>query len=496
MYFPDPGAVSALLACVLGLVVVLRTMNGRKSEKHSNFPPGPRPLPVIGNLHLIGFKTLDLTLLELSKEYGSVFSVHIGPLKAVVLAGYETVKDALVNHAKEFSERAHVPIFQETSKGNGLVLSHGENWKVMRRFTQATLRDLGMGKRTIEDKITEECELLLKNIESYQGTPFNNTMIMNAAVANIIVSIVLGHRYDYEDKTYLRLISLITENFRALASPMTSLFNIYPTMVRFLPGGHKVYMKNIREIETSIRTTFVQYLKDLNRNDQRSLIDAFLVRQQEEKPDPHIYFHNENLTSLVNELLAAGAESTSITLRWGLLLMMKYPEIQENVQKEIDRVIGSAKPQSEHRRQMPYTDAVIHEVQRFANIIPSVPHETTMDVHFKGYFIPKGTYVIVLLSSVLNDKAHFERPEEFNPQHFLDSDGNRLKKEAFMPFSAGQRVCLGENLAKMVIFIFFTSLLQKFTFSPPANVTHVDISPGIGFAVPPLPHRICAVSRY
>ncbi|KAJ1149060.1 hypothetical protein NDU88_001879 [Pleurodeles waltl] len=495
MHFTDP--VAALLSCVLALVFVIKIINRWKSDKYKNFPPGPRPLPIIGNLHILNLKRPYLTLLKLSKEYGSVFSVHIGLQKTVVLAGYETVRDALVNHAEEFSERAHIPLFQKTSKGNGVIFSHGENWKVMRRFTLTALRDFGMGKRTIEDKIKEECESLLKNIETYQGKPFDNTTIMNAAVANIIVSIVLGHRYDYEDKTFLRLLSLINENFRLSASPMASLFNMYPTLFGFIPGDHKMMVKNVREIQTFIRTTFVEHLKDLDRNDQRSLIDAFLVRQQEEKPDPHIYFHDENLTCLVSHLFAAGMETTSTTLRWGLLLMIKYPEIQENVQKEIDRVMGSTKPQTEHRRHMSYTDAVIHEVQRFANILPmSLPHETTMDVQFKGYFIPKDTYVIPLLSSVLNDQAHFERPEEFNPQHFLDSDGKFLKKEAFIPFSAGRRVCAGENLAKMELFIFFTSLLQKFTFSSPADVTHVDISPGVGFTVPPLPHRICAVPRY
>ncbi|PIO36694.1 hypothetical protein AB205_0049780, partial [Aquarana catesbeiana] len=86
---------------------------------------------------------------------------------------------------------------------------------------------------------------------------------------------------------------------------------------------------------------------------------------------------------------------------------------------------------------MPYTDAVIHEIQRFSNIIPTnLPHATTQDVTFKGYFLPKGTYVIPLLASVLHDESHFEKPEEFYPQHFLDSKGNFLKKEAFLPFSA------------------------------------------------------------
>ncbi|XP_078542952.1 cytochrome P450 2K1-like isoform X1 [Lissotriton helveticus] len=130
-------------------------------------------------------------------------------------------------------------------------------------------------------------------------------------------------------------------------------------------------------------------------------------------------------------------ETTSTSLRWGMLLMMKYPHIQRKVQEEIERVLGSAQARYEHRISMPYNNAVIHEIQRFANILPmSLPHETATDVTFKGYFIPKGTAVTVLLSSVLHDEGHFEKPKEFYPQHFLDSEGTFVKKEAFIPFSA------------------------------------------------------------
>ncbi|NWI70083.1 CP2K1 protein, partial [Todus mexicanus] len=110
-----------------------------------------------------------------------------------------------------------------------------------------------------------------------------------------------------------------------------------------------------------------------------------------------------------------------------------------------------------------YTDAVVHEIQRFANIVPmSLPHETTEDVTLKGYFIPKGTYIIPLLASVLQDKSQWEKPDIFYPEHFLDSEGKFVKKDAFMPFSAGRRICAGETLAKMELFLFFTSLLQRF----------------------------------
>ncbi|KAG9461258.1 hypothetical protein GDO78_017515 [Eleutherodactylus coqui] len=110
----------------------------------------------------------------------------------------------------------------------------------------------------------------------------------------------------------------------------------------------------------------------------------------------------------------------------------------ENVQKEIEQIIGLRRPQIEHRKQMPYTDAVVHEIQRFGNIVPAVaPHATTQDMMFRGYFLPKGTEVLLSLSSVLKDKKYFEKPDEFYPEHFLDSHGHFVKNEAFLPFSAG-----------------------------------------------------------
>nr|XP_033791788.1 cytochrome P450 2K6-like [Geotrypetes seraphini] len=475
------------------IFILSKYATDRKSLQ--NFPPGPRPLPIIGSLHIMNLKRPHKTFMELTKIYGPVFCIQLGMKKMVVLTGYETVKEALVNYADEFAERAKIPIFEELNEGNGLAFAHGENWKAMRRFTLATLRDFGMGKRTIEDKILEECGFLIHHFESFNGNPFETTMIMNASVANIIVSILLGHRYDYQDPMFLRLVSLINENNILSGSPMFELYNIYP-ILRMFPGSHTTVTKNTNELHSFIKETFLKHLENLDVNDQRSFIDVFLVRQQEEKANTNSYFHEKNLICAVRNLFSAGMETTSSTLHWGLLLMMKYPEIQEKVQKEIERVMGSSKPRTEHRKHMPYTDAVIHEIQRFADIVPmNLPHETTKDVNFKGYFLPKGTYIVPLLSSVLKDQTQFEKPEQFNPQHFLDSAGNFVKKDAFMPFSAGRRICAGETLAKMELFLYFTSLLQKFTFRPPPGVTHLDLTPSFGISIAPMPYLACALPR-
>ncbi|KAG9470265.1 hypothetical protein GDO78_018367 [Eleutherodactylus coqui] len=428
MNLSDPTTL--VLSVILCLFVALFFFGRKRSGKY-NLPPGPRPLPIIGNLHILDLKKPYQTLHQLSKKYGSVYTIKLGEEEAVVLCGYETVKDALVNHADEFSGRPKVPLFDEMTKGYGVIMAHNDNWKVMRRFTLSTLRDFGMGKEGIENKIIEESDFLL--------------------------------------------------------------YNAFPSVMNWCSTVKHTVLRNVEEMHAFIRETFTNQRKELDANDQRNLIDSFLVKQQEEKPQ--LYFSNENLTGLVTDLFGAGMETTSTTLRWGLLLLMKYPEIQRKVQSEIEKVIGSAEPQVIHRKQMPYTDAVIHEIQRFGNIVPTnLPHATTQDVNFRGYLLPKGTHVIPLLTSVLYDKDHFVKADEFYPEHFLDSSGKFVRKEAFMPFSAGKRSCAGESLAKMELFIFFTRLLQNFTFQAPPGAS-LDLTPTLGLTCAPMQHMICALPR-
>ncbi|XP_062972027.1 cytochrome P450 2K6-like [Elgaria multicarinata webbii] len=275
------------------------------------------------------------------------------------------------------------------------------------------------------------------------------------------------------------------------------LYNVFPAL-GFLLGSHKIVLKNKDEVTAFINATFKKHLRDLDANDRRSFIDSFLIRQQEEKNKTNSYFHNENLLGVVSNLFAAGTETIATTLHWGLLLMMKYPEIQNNVQEEITKVVGSAQPRMEHRTKMPYTDAVIHEVQRFASIIPTnLPRTTVVDVTLKGYFVPKGTHIIPLLFSVLHDESQWEEPHKFYPEHFLDSEGKFVKKDAFMPFSAGRRICVAETLTKMELFLFFTSLLQKFNFQPAPGTSKddLDLTPAIGFTAPSMPYNFRALPR-
>ncbi|PIO29877.1 hypothetical protein AB205_0073100, partial [Aquarana catesbeiana] len=160
---------SVILLSVVVILFFANVFSNQKRHKHKNLPPGPKPLPIVGNMHMIDMKQPYKTFMELSKEYGTVLTIHFGMAKVIVLCGYDTVKDALLNHGEEFSNRPKMAIFSKTTDGNGLFFSNGESWKAMRRFTLSTLRDYGMGKKAIEEKISEEAKYLVQTLNSYGG---------------------------------------------------------------------------------------------------------------------------------------------------------------------------------------------------------------------------------------------------------------------------------------------------------------------------------------
>ncbi|XP_078024826.1 cytochrome P450 2J2-like isoform X2 [Epinephelus lanceolatus] len=276
-------------------------------------------------------------------------------------------------------------------------------------------------------------------------------------------------------------------------SSAIKLYNSFPRLMRRLPGPHQTIQNISNNVKDFIREELKQHRQKWDPSDQRDFIDCYLNEMNKGQADST--FDEEDLVMSVIDLFVAGTETTSTTLRWAFLYMTKYPEIQAKVQAEIDRVIGQSRQVSmEDCPHLPYTVAVLHEVQRMGNIVPlSVPHVTTRDIQLGGYTIPKGLIIIPNLTSVLFNKNEWKTPNTFNPGHFLNEEGKFVKSAAFIPFSAGKRVCLGENLAKMELFLLFTSFMQHFTFSMPAGVKPV-MDYCIGMTLAPHPYEICVTS--
>ncbi|KAL7388151.1 hypothetical protein ABVT39_008213 [Epinephelus coioides] len=497
LFLQSTSSVSLLGSLVVLLLIYFISTFSFRFQQDRTEPPGPKALPLLGNLLQFDLKTPHNTLMKLSKKYGSVFTVYMGPKKVVVLAGYKTVKEALINFAEEFGDRDPMQIMIEFSQGHGITWSNGEIWKEMRRFAVMNLKDFGMGKKACEDKIIEECHRLIEVLKKFKGEALDTTQPIYYAVSNIICSMVYGNRFEYDDPQFTYMLECMRTRVKLAGSPSIQVYNLFPWFFKWVANRKEFHQMNVFNRKQNIEI-FNSLKKTLNPQMCRGFVDAFLVRKQnlEESGITNSQFHNENLMVTVLNLFGGGTNTTATTMRWALMLMAKYPKIQDQVQEELSRVIGSRQVQVEDRKNLHFTNAVIHETQRLANIAPmGLPHRATKDVTFQGYFIKKGTTVCPLLASVLFDESEWENPHSFYPAHFLDKDGKFVKREAFMAFSAGRRVCPGESLARMELFILFVTLLQHFRFTPPPGVSEdeLDLNTPGSLMRYPTRHKLCAV---
>ncbi|XP_019290110.2 LOW QUALITY PROTEIN: cytochrome P450 2S1 [Panthera pardus] len=482
------AASTGTLLLVLLLLLVL-TLALPRTPGH--LPPGPMPLPLLGNLLQLRPGALYLGLLRLSKKYGPVFTVYLGPWRrVVVLVGHEAVQEALGGQAEEFSGRGMLATLDGTFEGHGVFFSNGERWRQLKRFTTLALRDLGMGKREGEELIQAEARCLVEAFQGTEGQPFDPSLLLAQATSNIICSLTFGLRFPYEDEEFQTVVRAAGGAVLGISSPWGQAYEMFSQLLQHLPGPHTQLLGHL-----SILATFaIQQVQRHKGSPDTSgpacdVVDAFLLKMAEEEQDPNTEWTDKNLLMTVIYLLFAGTVTVSTTVRYALLLLLKYPQVQERVREELTRELGAGRaPGLGDRARLPYTDAVLHEAQRLLALVPmGMPHALTRTTCFRGYTLPQGTEVFPLLGSVLHDPEVFEKPEEFNPERFLDADGRFQKQEAFLPFSLGKRVCLGEGLARAELFLLFTAILQAFSLESPCPPGTLSLQPAFSglFNIPP-----------
>ncbi|XP_008051023.1 cytochrome P450 2C3-like [Carlito syrichta] len=464
-----------LLIC-LSCLIIFSLWPGRHARR--KLPPGPMPLPIVGNILQLNIKDISKSLSMLAKDYGPVFTVYFGMKPTVILYGYEAIKEALIDYGEEFSDRGSFPVIEKFTKGLGIVFSSGQTWKQTRRFSLMVLRQMGMGKKTLEDQIQEEALCLVEALKKTNASPCDPTLLLACVPGNVMSSIIFQKRFDYDDQKFLTLLKYVHE-ILAIASTLWIQFcNLVP-FLHYFPGSHRKLFKNVAALKKFIMEQIKEHQESLDTSNPRDFIDYFLIRMEKEKHNKQSEFTMDNFVITAWDIFSAGTETTSTTLRYVLLLLLKHPEITAKVQEEIDQVIGRCRsPCMQDRSHMPYTDAVIHEIQRYIDLTPIIlPHAVTQDFTFREYFIPKGTEILIHISSALHDEKEFPNPWQFDPGHFLDESGNFKRSDYFMVFSAGKRTCAGESLAHMELFLLLTTILQHFTLKPLVDPKDIDTTP-------------------
>nr|XP_055045316.1 cytochrome P450 2B4-like [Misgurnus anguillicaudatus] len=488
-------ACTVSLALLLGLISLVLYEIFRINFSRTQNPPGPTPLPFVGNLPSVWKNPMEF--IKMMPKYGEMSTVFIGRKPAIMLNTIQITKEALVQNASSFSGRPHVPVLDWVTDGYGIVMAQfGHSWRQQRRFALHTLRNFGLGKKTMEERVLEEGQCLIAEMCKAKGTAFDPQHMIQNAVSNMICSIVFGDRFEYDNKSFGYLLKILNENIMMSGSFIGQLFNLVP-FIKHFPGPHQIMRQNADKLKGFIREAVEEHRKTLDTDNPRDYIDAYLLEMEKQKSTEDSTFHEMNMVMTVCDLFLAGTDTTATTIRWGLIFLSQNPDVQERCHKEIVQVLGYDRlPSMDDRDKLPYTYATVHEIQRCANIAPlGAVHETTEPSKLRGYDIPKETQIIVNLTAILSDKDHWKYPDTFNPENFLDDNKCFCKPESFLPFSLGPRVCPGETLAKTELFLFITCLLQKLCFAWPPGAESPEMDGIFSMVRSPQPFNIICCSR-
>ncbi|CAG5115328.1 unnamed protein product [Candidula unifasciata] len=489
------------LTTILVAIAVFLIVFAWFRRPNPRLPPCPKsPLPVVGHLFYMS-RDARPQFKGFRKRCGDMYSLYLGDALVVVLNGYELIKEALVKRADVFSDRPPFFIDMATGiPGKGVVFSNGHTWKEQRSVSLSILRAFGMGKNLLAERIQEEAGFLMNHLASHKGEPIDTRIMTNISTSNVICSILIGHRFEYHDKDFqdlmYRMGCLVSDQ------QMVSLVNFIPWL-RHIPGDFfqaKRITANVQALMQMLNKFIVEKRRHIeDSNEVCNLIDAYTIEKNKKiQSGMPTSLDDESLMKIMFELFIAGTETTSTTIYWCLLYMLHNPNVQEKVHQEIKEKIGTNRaPTIQDKTQLVYLNAVIKETQRLGSIVPlGVTHMCSEEVTLRGYTLPKGTYILPSLDSVLHEKATWgEDASSFRPERFIDGDGKLLVPEEFIPFGTGRRVCLGEAIAKMELFLFLAHMFQRFEFLPPAPGEVPPIKYEVGGVLAPKPYKIRIVDR-
>ncbi|XP_069476347.1 cytochrome P450 2J4-like [Ambystoma mexicanum] len=377
-----------LLPLLVALVLKLR-----RAGRH--LPPGPCPLPLIGNLWTLKFQLHHETLAQLAETYGTIYTVWLGKTPVVVLNGFQAVKEAFICHSEELSDRPASPLLRAVMGNKGIIFSNGHVWRQQQRFGLMTLRKLGLGTKGLEVRIQDEANHLLQYLREEKGHPLEPACRLANSMANVICAVTFGHRFSTEDVVFRQLITTVDLLMSTRQKTCSRVYDLFPWLMRHLPGPHQQMFHDWQVL----RTFIVQEIRNHQRNvtdEPQDLIDFYLEQISATREDTTSTYDEENLIEVVADIFIAGTEAPTTTLHWALLYMMMYPDIQENVQKELDAIVGRTQAiQYEDRKRLPYTNTVIHEIQRYANIVPIGPmRQCTTKITLQNMPIDKATVFV------------------------------------------------------------------------------------------------------
>ncbi|XP_055336980.1 cytochrome P450 2J4-like [Paramacrobiotus metropolitanus] len=503
---------AALLAAVLYFLQRWSSSAPRRPPAGGALPPQPPGWPLLGNLTLMLSRQRHRLIQAAGSQLGGCITLQLGPRKSVWITSYEYFREAVINHAWEFAGRPPEMRSLDVIAGEPGIVASGvsEEEREIRKITLISLRSFGFGKSSMQETILHEADELITAFrrhcpapsEGQSSRPFNPRNTLANASANVISSVLMGNNFQQGDTDFHALSDDLTEAIKKVMISQQA--RAFPLLRLFVSRRLKTAYNTFRRTFAFLKSIVEEHVERHQPGMPRDFVDDWFDKAADEasKAGDKAVFRAERLPKVLMDLFIGGFETTTTAFQWIFLMLLHNPDVQTKIHEEMDRVLGSRSSTSgqqvtlEQRDALVYTEAVILETLRKYPLIPfAVPHMCTQTTKLGDYTIPQGTQVMLHLFSIHHDPALFPEPERFLPERFLGADGRLTVPEQFVPFSAGRRSCIGEQLARKELFLFFANIMLNFSIHPPAAGELPSLNENDGIVMYPDPYEIILEER-
>ncbi|XP_009613834.1 geraniol 8-hydroxylase-like [Nicotiana tomentosiformis] len=469
--------VSILLGLSFAWILVRELMSLRRNKSSKRLAPGPFPLPIIGNLHLLGDQP-HKSLAQLAKVHGPIMNLKFGQINTVVISSSVLAKEVMQKQDLTFSNRCVPDALRACNHYDFSVLwlpvNHDSRWRTLRKIMISNIfsgNKLDVSEHLRTKKIQELIDFCHKSANNGEAVDIGRAAFRTSLnlLSNTIFSKDLSDPFSDSAKEFKDLVwNIMVETGK-------------PNLVDYFPFLEKIDPQGIRRRMTDHFTKILDLMSGLidERLKERKMrnyanvdvLDALLNISPEELDRNHI-------EHMCLDLFAAGTDTTSNTLEWAMAELLQNPHILEKAQEELAQMIGRGKLVDETDiAQLPYLRCIVKETLRIHPQAPFlIPRKVEDDVELCGYIVPKDSKVLVNVWAIGRDSGLWENPLVFKPERFWESEIDvRGQDFELIPFGAGRRICPGLPLAIRMIPVALGSLLNTFNWKLQGGIAPKDL---------------------
>uniref|UniRef100_A0A4W5RD00 Cytochrome P450, family 17, subfamily A, polypeptide 1 n=1 Tax=Hucho hucho TaxID=62062 RepID=A0A4W5RD00_9TELE len=492
---------------VVGLGLLLLQAKLRRSLETRGGPPSLPAFPLIGSLLSLRSNQAPHVLFQkLQQKYGQTYSLMMGAHTVILVNHHLHAKEVLLKKGKIFAGRPRtVTTDLLTRDGKDIAFAdYSATWRFHRKTVHGALCMFGEGSASIEKIICREALSLCDTLGESGSASLDLSPELTRAVTNVVCSLCFSSSYCRGDPEFEAMLQFSQGIVDTVAKD--SLVDIFPWLQVFPNADLRLLKQCVSIRDKLLQKKYEEHKSDYSDHKQRDLLDALLRAKRSaennntaEITTETVGLSEDHLLMTVGDIFGAGVETTSTVLKWAIAYLIHHPQVQKRIQEELDSVVGGDRPpQLSDRGSLPYLEATIREVLRIRPVAPLlIPHVAQTDTSIGKFTVRKGARIIINLWSLHHDEKEWKNPEMFDPGRFLNKEGTGLciPSPSYLPFGAGVRVCLGEALAKMEIFLFLSWILQRLTMTVSPGQPLPSLEGKFGVVLQPVKYKVNATPR-